>query len=107
MNKTPTIQPWRIVAAEIIAATKADPDSLRSIYEDSEFRPARNASVWSQLSARLAQARKAYREAVAGGYLKECSTRCCAAALLMTIASQGHIWSRWLCPNVARTPLAW
>lgn len=71
MNKTPTIQPWRIVAAEIIAATKADPDSLRSIYEDSEFRPARNASVWSQLSARLAQARKAYREAVAGGYLKE------------------------------------
>lgn len=75
MNKTPTIQPWRIVAAEIIAATKADPDSLRSIYEDSEFRPARNASVWSQLSARLAQARKAYREAVAGGYppaQKEC-----------------------------------
>ncbi|MDO4210961.1 MAG: hypothetical protein Q4D23_04475 [Bacteroidales bacterium] len=66
-----TIQPWRIVAAEIIAATKADPDSLRSIYEDREFRPARNASVWAQLAARLAQERKAYREAVAGGYLKE------------------------------------
>ncbi|MBQ0056295.1 MAG: hypothetical protein KBT20_01450 [Bacteroidales bacterium] len=71
MNKVTLTQPWRIVAAEIIAATKADPDSLRSIYEDKEFRPARNASVWSQLSARLAQARKSYREAVAGGYLKE------------------------------------
>lgn len=71
MPNAATIQPWRIVAAEIIAATKADPESLRSIYEDSEFRPGRNASVWSQLSARLAQERKAYREAVAGGYLKE------------------------------------
>lgn len=70
MSKQP-IQPWRIVAAEIIAATKADPDSLRSIYEDREFRPGRNASVWAQLSARLAQERKAYREAVAGGYLKK------------------------------------
>lgn len=70
MSKQP-IQPWRIIAAEIIAATKADPDSLRSIYEDREFRPSRNASVWAQLAARLAQARKAYREAVAGGYLKE------------------------------------
>lgn len=70
MSKQP-IQPWRIVAAEIIAATKADPDSLRSIYEDREFRPSRNASVWAQLSARLAQERKAYREAVAGGYLKK------------------------------------
>ena len=66
-----TIQPWRIVAAEIIAATKADPDSLRSIYEDREFRPGRNASVWGQLAARLAQERKAYREAVAKGCLKE------------------------------------
>lgn len=71
MPNAATIQPWRIVAAEIIAATKADPDSLRSIYEDKEFRPGRNASVWEQLSARLAQARKAYCEAVAGGYLKE------------------------------------
>ena len=71
MNKATHIQPWRIVAAEIIAATKADPDSLRTIYEDREFRPSRNASVWAQLSARLAQERKAYREAVAGGYLKE------------------------------------
>lgn len=71
MNKTATIPSWRIVAAEIIAATKADPDSLRSIYEDREFRPGRNASVWSQLAARLAQERKAYNEAVAGGYLKE------------------------------------
>lgn len=71
MNKATHIQPWRIVAAQIIAATKADPDSLRTIYEDREFRPARNAGVWAQLSARLAQERKAYREAVAGGYLKE------------------------------------
>lgn len=71
MANAATIQPWRIVAAEIIAATKADPESLRSIYEDREFRPGRNASVWAQLSARLAQERKAYREAVAGGYLKE------------------------------------
>lgn len=70
MNKAAAIQPWRIVAAEIIAATKADPDSLRSIYEDKEFRPARNASVWAQLAARLAQERKGYREAVAGGCLK-------------------------------------
>ena len=71
MANAATIQPWRIVAAEIIAATKADPESLRSIYEDSEFRPGRNASVWAQLAARLAQARKAYCEAVAGGYLEE------------------------------------
>ena len=71
MNKATHIQPWRTVAAQIIAATKADPDSLRSIYEDREFRPVRNASVWAQLAARLAQERKAYREAVAGGYLKE------------------------------------
>ena len=71
MNKATHIQPWRTVAAQIIAATKADPDSLRTIYEDREFRPGRNASVWAQLSARLAQERKAYREAVAGGYLKE------------------------------------
>ena len=70
MSKQP-IQPWRIVAAEIIAATKADPDSLRSIYDDREFRPTRNASVWAQLAARLAQERKSYREAVAGNYLKE------------------------------------
>lgn len=70
MSKQP-IQPWRTIAAEIIAATKADPDSLRSIYDDREFRPGRNASVWAQLSARLAQARKDYREAVAKGCLKE------------------------------------
>lgn len=70
MNKTP-IPSWRTVAAQIIAATKADPDSLRSIYDDREFRPGRNASVWAQLSARLAQQRKAYREAVAKGFLKE------------------------------------
>lgn len=70
MNKTP-IPSWRTVAAQIIAATKADPESLRSIYDDREFRPARNASVWAQLSARLAQQRKAYREAVAKGFLKE------------------------------------
>lgn len=71
MSKAKNSQPWRIVAAEIIAAMKADPQSLRSIYEDSEFRPGRNASVWAQLTARLAQARKAYNEAVAGGYLEE------------------------------------
>lgn len=71
MANAATIQPWRIVAAEIIAATKADPVSLRGIYEDREFRPGRNASVWVQLAARLAQERKAYRKAVAGGYLKE------------------------------------
>ncbi|MBQ0075245.1 MAG: hypothetical protein KBT34_13770 [Prevotella sp.] len=67
----PSIPSWRTIAAQIIAATKADPDSLRSIYDDREFRPARNASVWAQLSARLAQQRKAYREAVAKGCLKE------------------------------------
>ena len=71
MSKAPTNIPWRIIAAEIIAATKADPDSLRSIYDDREFRPGRNASVWAQLSARLAQQRKVYREAVAKGSLKE------------------------------------
>lgn len=70
MKKTAT-QPWRLIAAEIIAATKADPDSLRSIYDDREFRPGRNASAWAQLSAKLAQARKAYREAVAKGCLKD------------------------------------
>lgn len=67
----PSAPSWRTVAAEIIAATKADPDSLRIIYDDREFRPGRNASVWAQLSARLAQQRKAYREAVAKGNLKE------------------------------------
>lgn len=66
MKKT-TTQSWRLIAAEIIAATKADPDSLRNIYDDQEFRPRRNASTWAQLAARLAQARKAYREAVAKG----------------------------------------
>lgn len=71
MANAATIPSWRIVAAEIIAATKADPEALRSIYEDREFRPGRNASVWEQLSARLAQARKAYNEAVAGGYQNE------------------------------------
>ena len=67
----PSIPSWHTIAAQIIAATKADPESLRSIYDDREFRPARNASVWAQLSARLAQQRKAYREAVAKGCLKE------------------------------------
>lgn len=71
MSKASTLPPWRIIAAEIIAATKADPDSLRSIYDDREFRPSRKASVWVQFSARLAQARKAYREAVAKGCMKE------------------------------------
>ena len=59
MSKT-SIPSWRTIAAQIIAATKADPESLRSIYDDREFRPGRNASVWAQLSARLAQQRKAY-----------------------------------------------
>ena len=67
----PSIPSWRTIAAQIIAATKADPESLRSIYDDREFRPGRNASVWAQISARLAQQRKAYREAVAKGCLKE------------------------------------
>lgn len=71
MSKPSDLPSWRIVAAEIIAATKADPDSLRSIYEDREFRPGRNASVWAQLSARLAQERKAYGMAAAKGCLKE------------------------------------
>lgn len=71
MTVAHNIQPWRLIAAEIIAASKADPDSLSSIYEDKEFRPVRDASLWAQLSARLAQARKAYREAVAGGFLKD------------------------------------
>lgn len=70
MSKQPS-QSWRIVADEIIAATMADPESLSSIYDDKEFRPGRNASVWMQLSARLSQARKAYREAVAKRCLKE------------------------------------
>lgn len=70
-NRDQRLPSWRIVAEEIIAATNADPSSLSEIYEDREFKPGRNASVWAQLSARLAQARKAYNEAVAKGRLKE------------------------------------
>lgn len=71
MAKNDKLPSWRIMTAMIMDAARKDPQVLLDIYEDAEFRPARNANAWSQLSAVLAKERKAYREAVAGVSLKE------------------------------------
>lgn len=71
MAKNDKLTSWRIMTTMIMDAARKDPQVLQYIYEDAEFRPKRNANVWSQLSAVLAKERKAYRDAVAGKSLKD------------------------------------